>query len=80
MGIKREIGRGNQILLQSLACCRVCSSGILLIGLSVDTEDVAMERKMEEWIEREIVTVQPGSVCHGVTYQVHLIPTSFPKS
>lgn len=73
MGIKREIGKGIQILLQSLACCWFCSPGILLIGLSVDTEDVAIEREDERMDRnREIVTVQPGSLCHGVT-------TSFPK-
>lgn len=47
MGIKSEIGKGNQILLQSLACGWLCSPGILLIGLSVATEDVAIEREDE---------------------------------
>lgn len=67
MGIKREIGKGNQILLQSLACCMFCPPGILLIGL-----DERMDRN------REIVTVQPGSLCHGVTYQMHFSPNIFP--
>lgn len=35
----------------------------------MDTEDVGIEREDERKDRnREIVTVHPGSLCHGVTY------------